>query len=122
MILEIANTDVSEYVEVGYQVSKQNIVKNQWEGIDGSEHQRVIGCKYTINCNLGHVPAATATAICDALDEQKVSITFACPGESSADFIAPNVVSTLITEGSGSSGELWDIAFSATSEPQLYEA
>ena len=37
MILEIANTDVSEYVEVGYQVTKQNIVKNQWEGIDGSE-------------------------------------------------------------------------------------
>ena len=60
MILTINSIDVSDYVEVGYRVDKQNIVKAQWEAIDGTEHQLVLGCKYTINCNLGHVPATTA--------------------------------------------------------------
>jgi hypothetical protein len=123
MILTIGSTDVSNYVEVGYRVDKANIVKSQWEAINGAEHQLILGCKYTINCNLGHVPASTAAAICTALDAQKVSITFANPGAVTADFIAPNVSATLITESaSGTAGELWDIAFSATSEPQLYGA
>jgi len=118
MILTINSVDVSDYVEVGYKVDKQNIVKNQWEAIDGTEHQRVLGCKYTINCNLGHVPATIAASISAALDAQKVTITFANPDTTSCDFIAPSVSSTLISE----TPELWDIAFSATSEPQLYGA
>lgn len=124
MILTINSIDVSDYVEVGYRVDKQNIVKAQWEAIDGTEHQLVLGCKYTINANLGHVPATTAASICSALDAQKVTISFASPGAVSADFIAPSVSATLVTEGAVgvSSGELWDIAFSATSEPQLYGA
>lgn len=124
MILTINSIDVSDYVEVGYRVDKQNIVKAQWEAIDGTEHQLVLGCKYTINANLGHVPATTAASIMSALDAQRVAISFANPAAATAYFIAPNVSATLITEGATgvSSGELWDIAFSATSEPQLYGA
>lgn len=113
-ILSIGGTDVSDYVEVGYNVSCQQMVSNQWTGIDGSEHQTVLGKKYTISAELGHVPANTAAAVCNALSGSSVQITFSYPGTTTANFIAPSFTATLITETG-----LWDISINATSEPQL---
>lgn len=118
MILSIGSgtgaIDVSDYVEVGYNVSTQQLVSNQWTGINGSEHQTVLGKKYTLSCELGHVPSTTASSICTLLESASVSMTFSSPVTTTATFIAPSYTATLITETG-----LWDISINATSEPQL---
>lgn len=114
MILTIGTIDMSDYVEVGYNVSVQQMVSNQWQGIDGSEHQTVLGKKYSISAELGHVPSAVASSVCALLSSASVSMTFASPVSTTATFIAPSFTATLITETG-----LWDISISATSEPQL---
>ena len=113
-ILVIGSTDVSDYVEVGYNVSVQQMVSNQWQGIDGSEHQTVLGKKYSISAELGHVPSTIAQTVCAALANSSVNMTFASPVSTTATFIAPSFTATLITESG-----LWDISINATSEPQL---
>ena len=113
-ILSINSTDVSEYVETGYNVSVQQLVSNQWTGIDGSEHQTVLGKKYTINTTLGHVPSGVASSVCNSLSAASCPMTISSPISGNANFIAPSFTATLIAETG-----LWDISINATSEPQL---
>lgn len=126
MILKIGtgnNTyiDVSAYVESGYRVDKQSLYSNDYTAVNGAEHQTYLGCKYSISATLGNVPASVAANVCQALKVDGLSIMFSFPETITATFYAPEVNSTLITEGdiSSSSGELWDIEISAISAPQL---
>ena len=121
MILQIGSIDVSQYVEVGYRVDTNPIIRDEWQAINGTEHRLMNGVKYSIQANLRSVPAATATSIFNTVNAASVSMTFSCPATTTATFVSPQISAELITEGATASahGELWDISINATSEPQL---
>lgn len=124
MILKLGSganaVDVSEYVENGYTVNAEPILQTNYTAVDGTENVTLLGMRYIISAELTNVPADTAAQILDKCGHG-MSITFAFPQVITATFNCPRIRSTMVTEGdqSEATGEYWDIAIDAQSEPIL---
>lgn len=98
-LLKIGGLDLSEYCEKeDLSISRSAVYSDGFTGISGKVNKKLLGYKYQISAAFNDVPDDIKTAIENACNGEKVSISF---GDVTADFDAPDVVCKPAYETSG---------------------
>jgi len=106
MILKIGDTDVSDYVTVGYSVKFTPVYDTAFTAMDGTEHKPVKCTKGHISADVAGLDAATAAELMQAATgSDTVDVVFGSPGVTSAQFHKAEATAEMVIEDP----EQWDI-------------
>lgn len=120
--LIIGGVDISEFTErENYSINKVWKIADSFTNYDGSQISQRSGWNYKIHANLENIPDKLMSRLTDALDNNKISITFTDPHSQNENMCTTDV----FERGESTGGEIfcelddglrWNIDISLESE------